>query len=206
MSQHKILILDLDPAIRYCQSNPRNFIEEPHDQALVKGCLKALDHWEGMGWNIYGVTNQGGVKAPSGIGSSFKSFDDCVEEQVFLMSLAPMVKGVFFAPGMDGDLCYWVSKDGCMAVHEAENFQGFNYRQPGSGMIEVIKALFAPNDILFIGSRVEDVESAKKAEVAYLPSDAWIKSITDQDQLITSLVTGQRKPEKVGVLLEDMPW
>lgn len=203
MKDHKVLIVDLDPGIRYCQSNTRNFIEEPHDQALVKGCLKALDYYEGMGWNIYGVTNQGGVKAPGAIGSSFKTFEDCVEEQSHFMSMAPMFKGVFFAPGMEGDLCYWVSKDGCCPLHESEKFKGLNYRQPGSGMIEVIKALFAPNHILFVGSRVEDLESAKRAEVSYLSSDAWIKSITVP---ITVLNTGQRKPEKVGVLLEDMAW
>jgi D-glycero-D-manno-heptose 1,7-bisphosphate phosphatase len=56
----KILFLDLDGTIRETKSGAK-FINDPYDQKAIDGANTACDQYHKKGWNLIGITNQGGV-------------------------------------------------------------------------------------------------------------------------------------------------
>lgn len=61
MEKRKILLLDLDKTIRYSKTDPEGFIDGPDDIAIYDDVYDILEKYLDDGYEIVGVTNQGGV-------------------------------------------------------------------------------------------------------------------------------------------------
>lgn len=94
----KILFLDLDGTVRKTKSGFHS-INDPYDQELIPGVENAIARYKG--WEIFGITNQGGV------GAGFKTLNDCILEQAETMRLLPWIQSVCFCPD-DGKTMYMV--------------------------------------------------------------------------------------------------
>ena len=167
----KLLIVDPDPAMRHPISNPGGFISTDWDQKLYPGVLDALNGYAADGWHIHAITNQGGI------GSKKMSWEMGEACQAYLMKMAPCIQSVVYCPDMDGKECWIKLATGDLApLHTVEKFQSLNFRQPAKGMIEVLRSMYVPDEILCLGSRDEDERAAGKAKVPYMKVDAWLRA------------------------------
>jgi hypothetical protein len=95
-----LLLLDLDGTVRETKSG-QDFINSPDDQTLKIGVFDLIKRAHEIGWGIFGVTNQGGVRA------GFKSLKDCIQEQfITLEKTRGFMLGIYFA--IADDECWFV--------------------------------------------------------------------------------------------------
>lgn len=167
----RLLLLDPDPGLRYCISDPKGFINQAYDQNVLPGVSAAIDQYVAEGWQPFAITNQGGI------GSGKMTLEEGTAIQHYLMKLLPQLQGTLFCPSMDGTECYWATPDGgCEPVHTIERFKTWNFRQPAGGMIDVLKAFYFPDEMLVVGSRKEDADSARAAKEPYKTVTEWLAS------------------------------
>lgn len=168
----KVLFVDLDGTIRQSIANPDGFISHPFDQQLIAGAKRAIDKYIAEGWELIGITNQGGVAAKK------KSLSDCIVEQSRTIELAGL-ESVFFCPDFEGLQCHQVwNCDGerqYIALHEQEDRWIGQYRKPQAGMLLNAIDIYVPSEILFIGDRPEDQGAAIAANIPFkFACDWWI--------------------------------
>lgn len=149
----KLLLLDCDGTIREPASDSK-FIQHPRDQRLIKGVVEAIAQYHRDGWEIYGISNQGGVAA------GHKSLDEAISEQAYTLSLIPEVKAIYICPDFEGEKVLWISRNFINNhsrldfPHETMpwEFRYKNFRKPGSGMLMLaIDSLEQyPDEILYV--------------------------------------------------------
>jgi D-glycero-D-manno-heptose 1,7-bisphosphate phosphatase len=160
----KILFLDLDGTVRKSKSGA-TFINDPYDQELIPGVEDAIARHEG--WQIFGITNQGGV------GAGYKTLENCILEQQETLRLLPRPKmfRIYFCP--DHGATFWgVAPESAQEI--STNRITSNFRKPGTGMIEYVM-LCSPKmeECLFVGDRTEDQEAAKNANIPFMWAEDW---------------------------------
>ena len=193
----KLLLLDLDGTVREPVSGAK-FINEPKDQFIFLGARNAIDRYSATGWNVIGITNQGGVM------HGHKSLKDCIAEQRYTMRLIPQLKRVYFCPDA-GDTCYRVVRplwlptiatvlrfDGGMGDDPSHQLGG--YRKPQPGMLRLAIQQLEPQifqltdtfyepqpsidgeeplEVLYVGDRDEDEKAALSANVPFMWAKDW---------------------------------
>lgn len=169
MSPAGFLLLDLDGTVRKTISG-KKFINEPSDQQLIAYAGARMHNWTEAGWKLYGVTNQGGVKA------GFKTFDSMLEEQRRTFEIAPWLEAIFACPD-DGQTCFRIDRDGHLPIHETivgKLWVG-SFRKPGAGMLLAARALICGDALKFlmVGDRPEDKAAAGAAGVPFLSAEDW---------------------------------
>ena len=167
MSNLNILFADLDGTLRRPKS-PGQFVTSPKDQMLIPGVLKKINKYHSNKWVIAGITNQGGVA------SKHKTFDSCVEEQLYTLKLLPEMHSISFCTDFDGLEGYRVYPDGVVKKLPA----GRNYRKPAPGLLmQFIEDIICPvmvGDCLMVGDRIEDKEAAKAADIEFVWAEDWV--------------------------------
>jgi D-glycero-D-manno-heptose 1,7-bisphosphate phosphatase len=189
----KLLMLDLDGTVRRPKSG-QTFINHPEDQEIIPAAALAVQQYAANGWQIFGITNQGGVAA------GYKTFIQCLDEQFYTMSLLPQINQILFCPD-DGKTCWevrakpskwksWGSRQGnSFRIDEIKGWQDFEhvaglggkYRKPDPGMLRY--ALWpegvAPKQCLYVGDRPEDEAAANAAGVPFFSAaDWWLEGVS----------------------------
>lgn len=168
-----ILFLDCDGTIREPSSGDK-FINHPNDQRIIEGAREAIEYYSQKGWDIIGITNQGGVAA------GHKPLSAAIEEQHVTLSLVPQLKAIFFCPDFEGNTCWMINR----AMEEVEwNSKDDplreTYRKPRDGMIWQALCEFDPygktniKDHWYIGDREEDDLCAAAAGINFMWADVW---------------------------------
>lgn len=85
-----LALVDLDGTIREPVSDNK-FINTPEDQRLILFVNQTLRRLNEEGYSIYGVSNQGGVKA------GHKTRQDTVREMRITLSLCPYINRIYYA-------------------------------------------------------------------------------------------------------------
>ena len=146
-----MIIFDLDGTLRIPASG-EEFISNPKDQIIINYHL-LRKHKEDL---CVGYTNQGGVI------SGFKTFKECVEEQVYFMKLAPQIERVYFCPDW-GDSLVEVWQDGFNVSHI-----GIGFRKPQPNGIRLIQQIWGRNAALFYGNEESDRLAAEAVGVEFV--------------------------------------
>ena len=164
----KALFLDLDGTIRQPIANPNGFISHPFDQEIIAGAKHAIDKYIAEVWALVGISNQAGVAA------GHKSLQDCIVEQARTLDLAGL-ESVLFCPDFDGLQCYQVInvEREYIELHQQDDRWIGQYRKPNAGMLLHAIDIYTPSEILFIGDRPEDEESAKAANIPFIWAHEW---------------------------------
>lgn len=140
----RLLLVDCDGTIREPMSG-KIFIENPFDQKIIEGADTALSWYQDKGWEIVGVSNQGGVAA------GHKSLEDAIREQKYTLELFPQVDSILICPDFKGEYCWWIqSGEATFAVHldagygTSNSGKGLNglYRKPNPGMLIAAMRMF----------------------------------------------------------------
>jgi D-glycero-D-manno-heptose 1,7-bisphosphate phosphatase len=162
----KILLVDCDGTIRQPKSKAK-FINKPSDQEPIPGAVEAINHYHSKGWLIVGITNQAGVAA------GHKSLKDCIEEQQYTLRLFPQLKGIYFCPDYEGDICYFVDENNYRQCPKW--LPNIYFRKPSCGML--LKALIDFNGDInqawMVGDRPEDEQAAAAAGINFMWADIW---------------------------------
>ena len=164
----KLLLCDLDGTLRRSRTGER-FFKNPQDQALLPNVKQRLDDYASTGWVIHGITNQGGVE------KGYKTYDTCVEEQEFFLTLYPL-KSVLFCPDYSGNECTEVFPDGTLSSPSITHHELCGtFRKPGAGMLRylLLQHQAHPSDCLMVGDRPEDCQAAKLAGVPFMWAGDW---------------------------------
>lgn len=172
----KILFVDCDGTIRESASGGK-FINRPEDQRILEGVPEAIAHYQQKGWEIIGITNQGGVAA------GHKSLEEALKEQRYTLDLLAEISSIYMCPDFEGEECWCVRRDGSSLVRRSDfpnpHIPGEllyqRFRKPGSGMIMLAIDCFEvyPNDCWLIGDREEDALAATAAGINFMWADAW---------------------------------
>lgn len=157
-----ILFLDLDGTVRRTKTGA-TFINDPYDQELIPGVKEAIARHQD--WVVVGISNQGGV------GSGFKTFKNCLEEQTRTMELLPQIQNINFCTGMNGTGGFRCYPNGGVVILPSSK----NYRKPSPDMILQFLEDFAEknNTYLMVGDRPEDQECAKNAGIDFMWAETW---------------------------------
>jgi D-glycero-D-manno-heptose 1,7-bisphosphate phosphatase len=158
-----IIFFDLDGTLRQTKSG-KTFIDQPEDQKPIEGTQKALAYYQGKGFVLIGISNQGGVAA------GYKSLQSAIEEQRITLELFPELSEIFFCPNYDGESCYQVSRDNEPLLMKTLDLMN-SCRKPGAGMIELAMRGFSDLDIAqswMIGDRPEDQQCAEAAGIKFV--------------------------------------
>ena len=166
----KILFLDLDGTVRRTKSG-ETFINDPYDQEIIPGVEEAIARYPG--WDIIGITNQGGVLA------GHKSLDDCIEEQYQTLKLMPRMELIMFCTD-DGSTMHRITRKalGHGVPTVIPNPRQFgNFRKPNTGMVRFGLGYFGwtPSEVLMVGDRPEDKQCAMSANIPFMWASVWRK-------------------------------
>jgi D-glycero-D-manno-heptose 1,7-bisphosphate phosphatase len=174
----KTLFLDCDGTIREPASGAK-FISCPDDQRIIEGAREAIEYYYQKGWNIIGITNQGGVAA------GHKSLLEAITEQRITMGLLPQLKAIYMCPDFEGMFCY-VIRDAASDTWETISRADFptpgkpgeflypSFRKPGSGMLMMATDDYGcGHDSWYIGDREEDALCAAAAGINFMWADVW---------------------------------
>jgi D-glycero-D-manno-heptose 1,7-bisphosphate phosphatase len=185
----RLLLLALDGTIREPKSGAK-FINNPEDQRLITGASEAIARYARQGWEIAGITNQGGVAA------GYKTLQDAILEQRITQGLLPKIEPgsfmnpecplqeIYFCP--DEGLTCWCVPYGRKAVpmHDREwratewmpeppsQLIG-HFRKPGAGMLKLRIQRLAYGEILYVGDREEDEQAAQAAGIPFQWAREW---------------------------------
>lgn len=166
----RILFLDLDGTVREPKSGAK-FINDPYDQRLIDGVKNAIAHYHFHGWQLIGITNQGGV------GAGHKSLESAIIEQRCTLDLVPELETIYFCPDFEGNICWQVAKNSQQQWNdETDPYRG-TYRKPGEGMLVRAMVEYSPetqnSQHWMIGDRQEDELCAVAAGVNFVWADIW---------------------------------
>jgi len=170
----RILFCDLDGTLRRPLSG-ETFAKHPRDYEIIPGTHDLLAKAITDGWQIHGISNQGGVAA------GHKSLEACVDEMFYSMKLFPHLTSILFCPDFQGQRCLHVYRTNIYYINELANIsEEFpelvgSFRKPKSGMLEVIlKRYKIPQDkCLMVGDREEDKKAAENANVPFSWARDW---------------------------------
>jgi D-glycero-D-manno-heptose 1,7-bisphosphate phosphatase len=166
MNNLNILFTDLDGTLR-CPKSSGHFVTSPDDQQLLPGVLNKIKKYHDKNWIIAGITNQAGVA------SKHKTFDSCMDEQLYTLKLLPQMHSISFCTDFNGFDGYRVYPTGELKKLPA----GRNYRKPNPGMlIQFMEDIICPvmlGDCLMVGDRIEDKEAAKAANIQFAWAEDW---------------------------------
>jgi len=163
----KLLMLDLDGTIREPLSGEK-FIQHPHDQRIIEGAAQAIAHYHAEGYQIVGISNQGGVIA------GYKSFNECFEEQRYTLNLLTQI---CFCPDFEGHECWVVNQVSPVPMSAASfGYEGAEFRKPGPGMLKFAmwQHGFSPQDSFYVGDHQEDADAADAAGVHFFWVETWL--------------------------------
>lgn len=166
---NRLLLVDLDGTIREPLSGEK-FIQHPRDQRIINGADKAIAHYYQQGYQIIGISNQGGVAA------GFKSFTDCVEEQRYTLKLFPQMTQIYFCPDFEGKECWVVNQVSPMPISASSfGYEGAEFRKPGAGMLKLAMWQHGatPQNCFYIGDRSEDAAASSAAGVHFFWAETW---------------------------------
>lgn len=165
----KLLLLDLDGCIREPLSG-KKFIQYPRDQKVIKGADRAIAYHHQEGYQILGISNQGGVAAQK------KSFTDCVEEQRYTLHLFPQMVQICFCPDFEGKECWVVNQVSPVPLSASSfGYEGAEFRKPGAGMLKFAMWQYSaiPQDCFYVGDREEDALAADAAGIMFFWPETW---------------------------------
>lgn len=166
----KILFLDLDGTVREPKSGAK-FINDPYDQKLIAGVKEAIAHYSKSGWQLIGITNQGGV------GAGHKSLESAIIEQRYTLDLIPELEAIYFCPDFEGNVCWQISKYFQRQWDDEPDLFRGTYRKPGDGMLIRAIGEYVPeienSQHWYIGDRQEDELCAAAAGVNFMWADVW---------------------------------
>lgn len=170
----RLLLLDKDGTLVYPKSGAK-FVNKPWDQAPLPGVVDTLHRYVAEGWFPVILSNQGGVS------SGHKSLKSAIDEMQFCLELFPAIQEAFFCPDMNGATC-WRIWDTCDEEHcilyDSKHFDGQvyagKYRKPDPGMIQLALNLHIPEQVLFVGDRLEDQSAAEAAGVRFQWTHEWV--------------------------------
>lgn len=173
----KLLLLDMDGTIR--EPIDGKWIDAPRNQKPILGAADGITRASVEGWEIMGVTNQGGVAA------GHKSLKSAIDEQLVTLELFPEIFSIFFCPDFEGEVCWRVSRFGETSIrrstiinpHLPGDLLYQSFRKPGSGMIMQAIDYFSgeepPEKVWMVGDREEDALAAAAANVDFMWADVW---------------------------------
>ncbi|MDY6803519.1 MAG: HAD hydrolase-like protein [Cyanobacteriota bacterium] len=174
----KILFCDLDGTLRTTLSG-ETFAKHPRDYKIIPGTHDLLGKAITNGWQIHGISNQGGVAAGK------KSLENCVNEMFYAMDLFPHLTSILFCPDFEGAKCLEVSR---MNLYHIKNLQNVSreypeligsYRKPKPGMLEIIlrrhgmKQPLNFDECCMLGDRLEDEKAARAIGVSFVWAKDW---------------------------------
>lgn len=170
----KLLLVDCDGTIREPLSGAK-FISHPRDQRIMAGADKAIAHYRSRGWDVLGITNQGGVAA------GHKSLEDAIAEQEYTLELFPELSMIYFCPDFEGQECWMISSNAAIDIHNHQQLcvLAGTFRKPKPGMLVAAMRWWRgmKSDVSagtwYIGDREEDVGAAAAAGVNYLDAAIW---------------------------------
>lgn len=164
MEVKKALILDFDGTVRRSKSG-KTFIEGPEDIELIPGVEKWIWRYRGLGWLIFGLSNQGGVA------HGFKTFFGVLDEFDATYSL--------FKPSNPFHIVKYCMHDGKGKV-EPFSHRSLG-RKPDIGLLfemecDSYKAgyIIDWDNSLFVGDRPEDEQCAKNAGIPFRHIDHFL--------------------------------
>ena len=166
----KFLLVDLDGTVR--RSTNGEFINKPEEQEPIPEVKILLDKFLEKGWNIIGISNQGGIQY------GYKTLADCKKEMQITLSQIPCIQEIYFCPDMDGLECHIISVNDNKYIPPQKDY---NFRKPGTGMIKLIKKEFklrSSNIILMVGDREEDRLAASNAGIDFMFVHDWVAHYT----------------------------
>lgn len=167
---NRLLMVDLDGTIRETLSGEK-FIRHPHDQRIIEGADKAIAHYHQSGYQIIGITNQGGVAA------GHKSLADCFEEQRYTLTLFPQMLQICACPDWEGKECWVINQVSPVPIPALDfGYEGADFRKPEPGMLKFAMWQYgvAPQDSFYIGDRQEDADAADAASVHFFWAETWL--------------------------------
>lgn len=175
-----MILLDVDGTLTRPKSGGE-FGQYSRDHIAIPESLIAMQAAKDAGvTSLVGITNQGGVA------SGHKSFEDCVAEQEFKLSLLPLLECVFFCPDYAGMECWSVRRGlGAFPLHNCRSARPWRgtFRKPGAGMLRVALGMRdqAPATSLMVGDRAEDEAAALAAGTKFLTPEQWWNYAWNQD-------------------------
>lgn len=190
----RTLLLDKDGTLVTTLSGAE-FVQNPEDQQLIPGVAETVREYAFNGWQIYVVSNQGGIDA------GHKTVADVNAEMRHLMSLIPEISGCFYCPNDHekwwhgiargfgySTRCIYVPRDSVNVITYYESdcddemvlFTGrswgrpISYRKP-SGLMLFLAILHScsltsdrwPGDVLMVGNGIEDENAAKSLRIPF---------------------------------------
>jgi D-glycero-D-manno-heptose 1,7-bisphosphate phosphatase len=144
-------------------------VQDPEDQILLPGVSQGLSAMASEGWIFAIASNQGGVAA------GHKTLASMVDEMLFAMGMTG-IHVAMAAHSYDPQSAIY------FAIYNREKrwlpvgHSGKPFRKPNCGMIDFfIESYGRPPEVLFVGDRPEDQQSAQNAGVSFQWADDWRK-------------------------------
>ena len=176
MKQQKYFWCDLDGTLRKTMDG-KTFIDSPGNQEPFPGTRQAIKHLANAGFEIVGITNQGGCAAVDpNTGHPRKTLEDAITEQQITLSLFPEMEKILFCPTYDElSYCYEVTRESATFVKAPIGNSGgqISCRKPGHGMVLASIRDVKPEEVdwhnsWFVGDRDEDELCAAGAVVNFI--------------------------------------
>ncbi|HEY9295743.1 MAG TPA: HAD-IIIA family hydrolase [Phormidium sp.] len=173
-----LLILDKDGTLVTAKPDSGTDFPGLNNQILMPGVKEILVQNKVMGDEIFVASNQGGVHF------GHKTIEQAVQEFQELLELLPCIDACFFCPDMNGDLLWRVDTTGarviCSDRMTRDSLKIESCRKSGSGMHEYIinhecGGKYSKNQVLYVGDRKEDQDSAARAGVKFLWVTEWLE-------------------------------
>jgi D-glycero-D-manno-heptose 1,7-bisphosphate phosphatase len=173
----KLLLIDLDGTIRYGTDNPKGFVNNPTQQAIFPDAAKQLQSYYDRGWQIIGISNQGGIE------KGYVSLDAVLQGMRQTINLAPQIYDIYFCPsftppGTEVYRCGYRSDTGAWGSLRV-NLQNYpvrcGYRKPEPGMLlmAIEDCVCRPSEVLYVGDRPEDEQAAAAANIPFMWAENW---------------------------------
>jgi D-glycero-D-manno-heptose 1,7-bisphosphate phosphatase len=170
-----LLMVDIDGTLTETLSG-EPFKKHPRDCKIIQGADKAIAHYKKAGWNIFGISNQGGVEA------GFKTIESAAEEMNYTLYLFPELSAIYFCPDMKGERLISIWKETSIATDVSKftpELIGL-YRKPNAGMLNYIMNTMEEEGegeelqrIWYVGDRPEDSKAAINAGVNFCHASWW---------------------------------
>lgn len=195
----KIAMFDLDGTLRQSKSGA-TFINKPFDQQPIVGNWNKAMFLKSQGWQIVGITNQGGVE------SGHKSIHTCMMEQLFTASMLKLDL-LLFCPDK-GHVCWeidpYLPKSGIFR-HVCSTVPMF--RKPAAGMLlraiatvtkdesvmeghkhDMVDIDFKNFDnsshtVFYCGDRPEDKKAAEAINIRFIDAKDFVNDKTVKGKL-----------------------
>lgn len=175
----KILILNKDGTLVQPASGGK-WVQHPTDQVLLPAVAEALQRYRADGWRTAIATNQGGVAA------GHKTEQSAIDEVRFAMVLTNIDYAMLAHSYEDQDVGEAIAiypeyfDSGPAERWKIVTRKNRRFRKPSPGTIHALAEMVsgqasAPKDcqILFVGDRPEDQQSAANARIDFMWADQW---------------------------------